>query len=127
MYLIGPGVSREELLLLLVTILSQTLLALVSRHLVSFSFLTAWHLNLVFDSTLSELPLGAPNYFDPSPEKPEDELSLQLSSPSSVWPFLTSNSTLRIQDRSSERYQTAQRPFPTGWSVPRTYPSDTEL
>lgn len=33
-------------LLLLVTVLSQTLLALVSSHLVFLSFFTAWHNNI---------------------------------------------------------------------------------
>ena len=32
-----------ELLLLLMSILSQTLLAFVSSHLMSFSLLTVWH------------------------------------------------------------------------------------
>jgi hypothetical protein len=40
--------SQEKLpVLLLVTVLSQALLALVSGHLMTFSFFTAWH-KLIF-------------------------------------------------------------------------------
>jgi len=37
------AVNVKRLLLLLVSILSQTLLTLVRRHLVTLSFFTAWH------------------------------------------------------------------------------------
>ncbi len=59
MYYSRGAVIREVLFLLLVTIFSQSLLALVSRHLVTFSFLTAWHCLIILiqhcHSLISEL------------------------------------------------------------------------
>ena len=37
-----------ELLLLLMSVLSKSLLALVRRHLMSLSFLTAWHSIVIY-------------------------------------------------------------------------------
>jgi len=40
-------ISKAELLLLLVTVLSQTLFTLVSRHLMSFTLFSARHVDYV--------------------------------------------------------------------------------